>query len=460
MHSKGNKSFISKTGKMALREPEPIRLGRDTEKLVEFMEHEKREAVYLDQQIALLQDELKSTKSKKSTIFPTASSESQQRNKCSVLEKRIELEIIHLNETKAQCQLLRNEVNSYRKDKSHYKRTLQNIKEDINNFAKAADEKRQESMQESEKEAKYQKKIQTLRSRSMNEKSQYTEKVSEYSTFIQEKIEIRKEIHKKIEEGILGQVKKQSDSVEISKLQKELLSRWQEKLKDKKKTLDSYLRHLNVLQETFGQIKLATGINSVEEIVTAVIKSEEQNYEVYSYVNSLNSEIDSLKEVYDKTLTDIKELESQPKLLSNDKNDVLALTIEKRDKKKQKYENLFNQVQKLLPLIKTLLQNCTDSPLPLPKPSNSFQRIENIEYEQLSEFLGFIEENIGYSKAIIQAAEGITDDKKRETTPISIKEIEIKDVLSDAYLDELRNPLTVAEFQQRTLLLIKDNKLN
>ena len=225
MLSKGNRSFASKTGTLLIREPESMRLGRDTEKLVEYMEHEKRESVYLDQQIALLQEELKQLKATKKTIYPSSASEEQQRNKCIVLEKKIGLEVTHLNETKAQSQALRNEVNGYRKDKSHYKRTLQNLKEDIFSFSKATDEKKQEYQHGIELENRYKKQIQNLRSKSMLERSQYSEKISDYSVFIKEKIETRKQIHKQIEDGILGQIKRHTDTVEISKLQKKLLER-------------------------------------------------------------------------------------------------------------------------------------------------------------------------------------------------------------------------------------------
>ena len=59
----------------------------------------------------------------------------------------------------------------------------------------------------------------------MLERSQYSEKISDYSVFIKEKIETRKQIHKQIEDGILGQIKRHTDTVEISKLQKKLLER-------------------------------------------------------------------------------------------------------------------------------------------------------------------------------------------------------------------------------------------
>ena len=66
--------------------------------------------------------------------------------------------------------------------------------------------------------------------------------------------------------------------------------------KEKKKLMDQYMRNVRVIEDAFDQIKEATGISNIEEIVTTFIKAEEQNYSLYNYVNMLNTETDSLEE--------------------------------------------------------------------------------------------------------------------------------------------------------------------
>ena len=60
--------------------------------------------------------------------------------------------------------------------------------------------------------------------------------------------------------------------------------------------MDMYTRNVEVIQHAFDKIEKATGISSVEEIVTTFIKAEEQNLSLYNYVNLLNSEIDMIEE--------------------------------------------------------------------------------------------------------------------------------------------------------------------
>jgi len=60
--------------------------------------------------------------------------------------------------------------------------------------------------------------------------------------------------------------------------------------------MDLYLRNTRVVEDAFHQISEATGISSISETVTTFIKTEEQNYSLYNYVNMLNSEIDTIDE--------------------------------------------------------------------------------------------------------------------------------------------------------------------
>jgi len=57
-----------------------------------------------------------------------------------------------------------------------------------------------------------------------------------------------------------------------------------------------YIRNVKIIEDAFETIKAETGISSTEEIVTTFIKAEEQNYNLFNYVHSLNSDIDMIEE--------------------------------------------------------------------------------------------------------------------------------------------------------------------
>ena len=61
--------------------------------------------------------------------------------------------------------------------------------------------------------------------------------------------------------------------------------------------MDQYLRNVKVIEDAFEQIKEATGITAIDEIVTSFIKAEEQNYSLLNYVNKLTNATDQLEDL-------------------------------------------------------------------------------------------------------------------------------------------------------------------
>ena len=72
--------------------------------------------------------------------------------------------------------------------------------------------------------------------------------------------------------------------------------------------MDQYLRNVKVIEDAFDQIKQATGISNIEEIVTTFIKAEEQNYSLYNYVNMLGTETVQLEEANEEIKEQIQKI--------------------------------------------------------------------------------------------------------------------------------------------------------
>ena len=64
--------------------------------------------------------------------------------------------------------------------------------------------------------------------------------------------------------------------------------------REKVKLIDNYQRNMKVIDEAFNTIKEATGLTEIQEIQDTFIKGEEQNYNLITYVDVLNQEIDSI----------------------------------------------------------------------------------------------------------------------------------------------------------------------
>ena len=83
--------------------------------------------------------------------------------------------------------------------------------------------------------------------------------------------------------------------------------------------MDQYLRNVRVIEDAFDQIKQATGISNIEEIVTTFIKAEEQNYSLFNYVNALSTEYDQIEESNEEIKQSIERITQRAELTQQEK---------------------------------------------------------------------------------------------------------------------------------------------
>ena len=119
--------------------------------------------------------------------------------------------------------------------------------------------------------------------------------------------------------------------------------------------MDQYLRNVKVIEDAFEQIKEATGITAIEEIVTSFIKAEEQNYSLLNYVNKLTNETDQLedsnteiREQIDKMIELKNYSQEQKESLRQQMEDELSFyetEIEKSNNKVMQTKKMFAKIQ-------------------------------------------------------------------------------------------------------------------
>ena len=85
------------------------------------------------------------------------------------------------------------------------------------------------------------------------------------------------------------------------------------------------MRNAKIIQEAFETIMEATGITSINEIVTTFIKAEEQNVALFNYVNQLSQESDNLEErnkYFDQEVANFEQIMSMSNTELQKKTDV------------------------------------------------------------------------------------------------------------------------------------------
>lgn len=119
--------------------------------------------------------------------------------------------------------------------------------------------------------------------------------------------------------------------------------------------MDMYTRNVEVIEHAFSQIEKATGISSIEEIVTTFIKAEEQNYSLFNYVNMLNSDIDMIEEQNKQIGEEIKHHQKLQSMSQADKDvfrDKISSEIENYNKGNESNERAISGIENQMVQIK------------------------------------------------------------------------------------------------------------
>lgn len=121
--------------------------------------------------------------------------------------------------------------------------------------------------------------------------------------------------------------------------------------KDKVKIIDQYIKNMQYIDEAFTQVKDATGITDVEEIVNTFIKSEEQNLSLMNYASLLSQDIDMFEEMNKDLAREIEELE----FLKRQR--VQEIEGNEQEKEKKRLKNIIETKRKDIAMLKQRIED-------------------------------------------------------------------------------------------------------
>lgn len=177
--------------------------------------------------------------------------------------------------------------------------------------------------------------------------------------------------------------------------------------KEKVKLIDNYQRNMKVIDEAFNTIKEATGLTDIEEIQNTFIKGEEQNYNLLTYVDVLNQEIDTIADA-NETLRlkndalKIENAEKQRFLTGTPDDEKKRRKIQEYiDLKKKDVDEFQGMLDEIQPHLKEVLIKLASSRFNRDNP-HKVQEYENsgvtLNDSNLNEYLSELEE---YTNAIL-----------------------------------------------------------
>jgi hypothetical protein len=157
---------------------------------------------------------------------------------------------------------------------------------------------------------------------------------------------------KKIREAAkLNEKSEKSEPIDTQPVLKMRLKKLIAKNKEKVKVIEQYQRNIKQIEEAFEQIRKGSGINDLEEITNTFIKSEEQNYSLYNYVDILSQNIDGLEEQN----RSLEKKIVQQRIDNDERKKQLAGTPDD-EKRRIEVRNMVRQKQKVVEDLNELVQ--------------------------------------------------------------------------------------------------------
>jgi len=292
--SRSNRSVSVPRSRDGLNESDVQRLQREVDNFTRKLEQEKRRLFTVEETHIATQKEYREKAKKVDTLKPVVSLEKKNMSaKMKGLEHQFDQLILKFNETVAANENLRSDIDVIRRERVTYNKVKHTMSEEVEKIARGAKEHEEKSKASDDAIKKIREKIVGLRGWNENEHSTY---LSEFDK-LQRKYKDEKD-RKKIETKDRNQ--KQKDKIENLLDTQLILKRRLQRIilnnKEKVKVVEQYMKNMKVIDEAFNIIKETSGITDIEEIMNTFIKSEEQNYSLFNYVNVLTQDIDFLEE--------------------------------------------------------------------------------------------------------------------------------------------------------------------
>lgn len=255
-------------------------MQEEVDRFTQRLEHEKSQLIIIEEQIRQTQDELQERQKNIQARKPTALQEKKDR----IISKRndaiVKNERIMLNTTKAANEKCRKEIDVMRKELTSCKQEQKRYETLIKKVKKDAEEENKKALAIGRIAEETRVQIIAIMAKFEEERNRFDVVIQGYNESLAESGEKRDTYEEK---------KKQKDRDEAEAKEKEakaefanpivILRRRLNKIidtnKEKRKLMEQYLRNVKVIEDAFDQIKKATGISNIEEIVTTFIKAEE-----------------------------------------------------------------------------------------------------------------------------------------------------------------------------------------
>ncbi|KRX06813.1 hypothetical protein PPERSA_11458 [Pseudocohnilembus persalinus] len=328
-----------------LQENHSQTLQKEVDQYTRKLEHEKRKLYSIEETYEMTlkeykqkKDELQNMKQKQNSL-----EQKQLLTKVKNLEHKTEKMVKQADTAHSENKAIQKQIDKLRKERTKYLNIQKNLSDDIVKTNQNTEEVIKKTQDLQEKQGELKQEITEIALENENEQTQYVQKFGDINEHLLEETK-----RWKTESSRLNTKKENFDENQNTEM---ILKRRLKQLinanKEKEKVIHQYKKNLQIIDDAFTTIKQGSGITDIDEITNTFIKSEEQNYSLYTYVDILSQDIDNLEESNKILLRQIKDQKEQ--------NEIRKKMLEGTpldEQQKQSYKEKINDKQSYIEKIR------------------------------------------------------------------------------------------------------------
>jgi len=268
------------------------------------------------------------------------------KKKLAMLEGRVEQTLIKFNESLVVNKELRAEIEHLRKERMQFDSIQAKLENELNQkkadiaLAIEATNVALETRDEANK------KIAHHRAEIQNNQLDFDTKWRELDNMMDSEEKRRRQVRAKIEQEEQRKKSKVDDDAEQKKHLEELTAKYEESKADVQR-----------FEEAFENLKEATGLKNIDELVQTFLEAEEQNFKLFNFLNELNQEEEKLVEEVNKISAEAVEVacagdQPEKQELRRKHEDQLAQLQARTDELSEMEEEESTKVREILKIIK------------------------------------------------------------------------------------------------------------
>ena len=283
-------------GSIAMTMTEAERLQQAADTFTQQLALEKRRNVSLDDRISLMATQIHTRKETLKQVQANTKEQQRLQTRIEQLENELLKERQYLNQHLSRNQRLRDQVDVYRREKRAFLSDFRGFEEMEKKLVRDAARTYKGFMGVHDVDIQTAHELVRTKLKGESELNTFeTQAFTLQSAIEQERKDEQLKV-RQLANSMMAELSSAKDFVDMRGLLQALYEKWREATASRKVEIEEHRRNVEILGEAFEQIRAATGIARVGEVVTSFLKAEEQSYGLKRQIARLTTENDGLED--------------------------------------------------------------------------------------------------------------------------------------------------------------------